>query len=471
MTKEEILGIFESQKKNRWAVSDSVAQQRISRLNNLQKAVIKFEPELYTAFARDFGKPAAEAELTEVYPVLEEIKFTIKRLQNWMKPKKVPTPLPLIGSRSQIRYEAKGQVLIMGPWNYPFNLIMTPLVSAVAAGNVVMLRPSNKTQNVASVIRDIIASVFPASEVAVIGGDTAVADLLLDLPFDHIFFTGSPRIGKKIMACAAKNLSSVTLELGGKSPAIVHHDADLVLAVERLVWASFLNAGQTCVAPDYVFVHKNIAHEFQDKIKTRIETVFGDSYSAREQCKDMARVIDPANLNRLQNLITSSLDSGAKLLHGGNANADTRFLEPTVLTDVQPGHAIMLEEIFGPIMPIMIYDDIDNVVQYIRSGGKPLALYLFSQSEKIHEKFLSETTSGGVVINHAIIHVGNPYLPFGGIGTSGLGNYHGFYGFKTFSHEKAVIKQGRLGLTSGLFPPYARWQTRTSLLLLRCFSR
>ena len=452
-------------------VANSSTQQRILRLKKLREGIIKYEAELYRAFARDFGKPSTEAEITEIYPVLEEIKFNIRNLKNWMKPKRVPTPLPLIGSRSQIRYEAKGQVLIMGPWNYPFNLVMTPLVSAVAAGNVVVLRPSNKTQNVASVIKAIIQDVFPPNEVAVVGGDTSVADLLLEMPFDHIFFTGSPRIGKKIMASAAKNLSSVTLELGGKSPAIVHKDADLDVIVDRLVWASFLNAGQTCVAPDYVFVHKDTELAFQSKIKARIETVFGSNYSEREQGMDMARVIDPLSLNRLQNLISSSLASGAKLLCGGNANAETRFLEPTVLTGVQPEHAIMAEEIFGPIMPVLSYEDIDNVIQYIRSNGKPLALYLFSQSQKIHEKFLSETTSGGAVINHAIIHLVNPYLPFGGVGASGLGNYHGFYGFKTFSHEKAVIKQGRLGLSSGLFPPYSRWQTRATLFLLRWLSR
>jgi aldehyde dehydrogenase (NAD+) len=471
MTKDEITNIFEVQKQNRWLVANSGAQERILRLKKLRTGIIEHEAELYLAFARDFGKPATEAEITEVYPVLEEIKFTIKRLKNWMKPKRVPTPLPLIGCRSQIRYEAKGQVLIMGPWNYPFNLVMTPLVSAVAAGNVVVLRPSNKTQNVASVIKAIIQDVFPSNEVAVVGGDTSIADLLLEMPFDHIFFTGSPRIGRKIMASAANNLSSVTLELGGKSPAIVHKDADLDVIVDRLVWASFLNAGQTCVAPDYVFVHKDIELEFQNKIKARIEKVFGNNYSARQQSMDMARVIDPMNLNRLQNLISSSMAAGAKLLCGGNVNAETRFLEPTVLTGVQPEHAIMSEEIFGPIMPVLSYEDIDHVIQYIRSKDKPLALYLFSQSEKIHEKFLSGTTSGGAVINHAIIHLANPYLPFGGAGTSGLGNYHGFYGFKTFSHEKAVIKQGRLGLSSGLFPPYSRWQTRATLFLLRWLSR
>src|SRR3972149_758732 len=233
MTREEIINIFEVQKKNRWVVANSSAQQRILRLKKLREAIIEFEAGLYLAFDKDFGKPSTEAEITEMYPVLEEIKFTIKNLKNWTKPKWVPTPLALIGNRSQIRYEAKGQVLIMGPWNYPFNLVMTPLVSAVAAGNVVVLRPSNKTQNVTSVIKSIIQDVFPANEVAVVGGDTSVADLLLELPFDHIFFTGSPRIGRKIMASAAKNLSSVTLELGGKSPAIVHKDAHLDVIVDR----------------------------------------------------------------------------------------------------------------------------------------------------------------------------------------------------------------------------------------------
>jgi len=471
MTREEVINIIEAQKKNRWAVANTSAQQRILRLRKLREAIIKFEAALHLAFNKDFGKPSVEVELTETYPVLEEIKFTIKKLKKWMKPKRVPTPLPLFGCSSQIRYEAKGQVLIMGPWNYPFNLVMTPLVSAVAAGNVVVLRPSNKTQNVLSVIKAIIQHAFPVNEVAVVGGDTSVADLLLEMPFDHIFFTGSPKIGRKIMASASKYLSSVTLELGGKSPAIVHKDADLDASVDRLVWAKFLNAGQTCVAPDYVFVHKDIDLEFQNKIKARIETVFGSDYSEREQSKDMAKIIDSLSLNRLQNLISSNIAAGAKLFCGGNTNAETRYLDPTVLTDVQPEHPIMSEEIFGPIMPILSYEDIDNVIQYIRSKDKPLALYLFSQSEKIHEKFLSETTSGGTLINHAVIHVSNPHLPFGGVGASGHGNYHGFYGFKTFSHEKAVVKQGSPALTSNLFPPYTRWWTRATLFLLRWLSR
>lgn len=471
MAREEITELFEKQKNSRWTIANSDVNQRTLKLKQLRESIIKYEPELYQAFAKDFGKPVAEVEITEINPVLEEIKFTIKNLEKWMKPIRVPVPLALIGCHSHIRYEAKGQVLIMGPWNYPFNLIMIPLISAVAAGNVVILRPSNKTRNVASVLQEIIQNVFPSDEVAVVIGDTSVADQLLELPFDHIFFTGSPQIGKKIMTSAAKNLSSITLELGGKSPAIVHKDALLDVSVNRLVWASFLNAGQTCVAPDYIFVHKDIEHEFHIKFKNRVDEVYGNSYEEREKGVDMARVIDLSSLKRLQNLISTSIAAGAKLLCGGNLNTENCFLEPTVLTGVQPEHPIMQEEIFGPIRPILIYDDINNVIQYIRSKGKPLAIYLFSQSEIIQKKFLDETTSGGVVINHAIIHLVNPYLPFGGVGSSGIGNYHGFYGFKTFSHDKAVTRQGFLNLSFGLFPPYSRWQCRTILFLLRWISR
>lgn len=453
-TKPEV--IFSKQKANRWNLAATNAATRIAKLKLLEKNILTHEELLVDAIYQDFKKPAQEVEVTEIYPVLEEIRFAVKNLSVWMKPLPVPTPIPLFGSRSEVRYEPKGMVLIMSPWNYPFQLLMSPLVAAVAAGNAVIARPSNKTAHTAKVIQQIIEATFPENEVAAIICDSKVADQLLDLPFDHIFFTGSSRIGQKVMMSAVRHLGSVTLELGGKSPCIIDQDVDLDDVVPKLVWAKYLNAGQTCVAPDYVFVHANIAKQFLAKVKERIQFCFGETEEQQLQSAHLAALIDEASFTRVQQLTQASIQQGAELITGLKNDKKQRMMAPTVLGQVKPTQAIMSEEIFGPVMPVLEYSDIQEVYSYVQSQPKPLALYVFSNSKNFTEQVINNTSAGGTVTNHAIIHLGNPHLPFGGVGFSGQGNYHGFYGFKTFSHERAVLHQGDISFTTWLFPPYGK---------------
>jgi aldehyde dehydrogenase (NAD+) len=459
---------FELQRQHRWTQSQTTASERIALLKSLKKNIIAIEVELKTAMFADFAKPAAEVELTEVFPALEEINFVIENLHNWMAPHSVPTPIALMGTRSEIHYEARGHVLIMAPWNYPFMLSIAPLITALAAGNVCLLRPSEKTPNTSRVLRKLIETTFEPKVVALVEGGFETADALLELPFDHIFFTGSTQIGRKVMAAAAKHLASVTLELGGKSPTVVHEDASIENAAKRIVWSKYLNAGQTCIAPDYIFVHEKIAENFITAVKNRINEVFeGNS----EQSDSFARLVDSRAFSRVKALLDQSIAAGAKLETSGAASDAKKFLAPTVLTQVKPNHAIMSEEIFGPVMPIMTYTSLDEVIDFIRSKDKPLALYVYTNSSKVANTLIRSTSAGGTVVNNGLIHLANPHLPFGGVGASGMGNYHGFFGFRTFSHERSVVFQGRLAIADFLFPPYGRKLFQLTLRFLRLLSR
>lgn len=466
----DIQKIFQAQKENRWRVANSTAAQRIEKLLRLKKEIQNHSAELEQAFQADYRKPALEVQFTEIFPAFEEINFAVRHLKSWMKPRKVKTPVTLVGVRTEIHYEAKGQVLIMSPWNYPFNLLICPLVAAIAAGNTVILRPSNKVPQVSAVIAKIIKKSFPENEVALFLGDSAIADQLLELPFDHIFFTGSTRIGQKIMQAASKHLASVTLELGGKSPVIVAEDADLDLTVNRLVWGKYLNGGQTCIAPDYVFVHRSRIKELEEKILQRISKVYGSTDSDREKNPDYTHIVDQHSIDRLQNLVTKSRSQGAQLLAGGTSTKESRYFAPTVLTEVKTDHEVMSEEIFGPILPLLPYDQISEVISHIQNNPKPLALYVFTNNNKLASQVLSQTSSGGAVVNHLLIHFANHNVPFGGIGASGQGSYHGIFGFKTFSHEKAVLKQSKVSLVRFFYPPYKGKLAQTALRLLRFMS-
>lgn len=470
MTELELQTLFEKQKSHKWTAKTTSAQERIAKIRRLKEVIIQHRADIYKALYEDFRKPQAEVEVSEIFPVLEEIQTVCAKLEGWMKPQAVSAPLTLLGTRSEIRYEARGQVLVMAPWNYPFNLFMIPVISAFAAGNVVIGRPSNKVTATSKVCRQIISQVFSVEEVAVVEGDTKFADQLLALPFDHIFFTGSTSVGKKVMRAAAEHLASVTLELGGKSPTIVHQDADIQKAAERIVWAKFINAGQTCIAPDYCFVHESIHDQFLQALTARIRLIFGNDPKANP---DLARVIDTANFQRLQSLVQKSIESGAKLSTDSFLTEITeRYIPPTVLSNVKTDHALMGEEIFGPILPVMKYADLHQVIQYIRSQPKPLALYLFTKDSSLQQRVLNQTTSGGAVINHLLIHFGNNQLPFGGVGASGLGHYHGHFGFKTFSHERSVVYQGGLlSMVDCLKPPYSSWLSQFSLKFLKFLTR
>jgi aldehyde dehydrogenase (NAD+) len=448
---------------NRWNFSKTTVNERKAKLQRLKSVILNHREDIIDALDLDFKKPSKETELTEIFPIIEEINFAIKNLKKWVGPQGVSTPMVLFGTKSRIHYEAKGVSLIMAPWNYPFQLVMSPLVSAISAGCVVMVRPSEKAPHTSAIINKIIGDTFSKNEVCVALGGIEVSKEILDLAFDHIFFTGSIRVGKIVMEKAAKHLGTVTLELGGKSPVIIDSECDLEDAAEKIVWGKYINAGQTCVAPDYIFVPAHLKEKFLKLVAKKIKVNLGETSNDRKLSKDFARIIDEVSFNRL----VGFLDGEKSLFEDQPSKEDHLFIPPTVLTDVNFQSKIMSEEIFGPIMPILTYEKIEEVISHIRSQGKPLALYIFSSNKKFVKNIISETSSGGVSVNHVIVHLANPYLPFGGVGTSGSGASHGFFGFKAFSHERAVLTQRGFSLLSFYFPPYSTWISKISFKFLR----
>jgi len=456
----EITRVFELQRANRWKVAKTTALERIGKLKRLRDLIEVKTPLIQKAIYEDFRKNPAESDLTEIIPAISEIKHTIAHLVSWMKPVRVPTPLSLFGTRSEYRHEPKGMVLILSPWNYPFNLTITPLTSAIAAGNCVIVKPSSKTPKTSAMMKALLAEVFPENEVAFLEGDSLISDALLELPFDHIFFTGSPSVGKKIMAAAAKNLASVTLELGGKSPVVVDETADPRTAAERILWGKFINAGQTCVAPDYILMHESIVDNFVTIARQVIAARFGASIASQSESPDFCRIVNVSKARELETLLDKSIAAGAQVAFGGKAAPDERFVAPTMLTHVRNDSPIMQNEIFGPILPVISFHTLDEAIEIIHRREKPLALYIFSQNHANIEKILGETTAGGTCVNSLIMHLANGNLPFGGIGNSGMGNYHGHFGFVTFSHQRAVLTQGWPDLLKMVYPPYTAWMKK-----------
>jgi aldehyde dehydrogenase (NAD+) len=459
--------IFDAQVANRWTMAATTAAQRVERLVRLRAAMRERRLELLLAIHGDFGKQAVEAEVTELLPVIEELTVAIRQLKRWMKPRRVGTPLTLLGSRSEVRCEPKGVVLVLAPWNYPFGLALAPVVAALAAGNTVMLRPSEKTPRTARFIRDLLGKLFPENEVAVLVGDRSLADALLELPFDHILFTGSPGVGRKVMAAAARHLTPVTLELGGKSPAIVDETADVDTAAERLAWAKFINAGQTCIAPDYLLVHESVAPRLELALKAVIERFYGADEETRLRNPDLASLVDSASANRLERAVKETVARGARVVVGGRVDAVARRMSPTVLADVPDDSAIMAEEIFGPVLPMLTYRDLGEAIRRVQGREKPLALYVFSRSGQQVEAVLRSTTAGGTCVNNAVVHFGNPHLPFGGVGQSGMGSYHGRWGFEALSHRRAVLRQTFWSSIKLLHPPYTDQVARLLALFRR----
>lgn len=460
--------IFENQRKNRWILANSNADDRKRKLVRLRDSIQLFQPQIIEALHADFGKPESEVLLTEIFPALQEIQHVLEHLHSWMQPKEVPTPITLQPARSEIYYEARGLVLILSPWNYPFNLSLTPLIEALAAGNSVILKPSEKTPNTSEIIKKVVEYAFPEGEAAVILGDANVAEKLTHMPFDHIFFTGNTQIGKKVMAAAAANLASVTLELGGKSPTIVLEDADVVRAARRITWAKFLNAGQTCIAPDYVYVHRSVKERFLQEVLACIYKSFGAN---PKESKDLARIVDQAAFQRLATTLEKTIFAGAQLRTKMDLDASTRYLAPTVLENVSWTQPIMQTEIFGPIMPVLTFDSPDEVIAQIRTHEKPLALYIYSNDRTKVDKILAETSSGGVCVNNSTLQFANHHLPFGGVNASGIGSYHGHQGFRTFSHEKSVLKQNKHSPIHFLMPPYSRPWFRWLNQIIRLLTR
>ena len=453
--KTEIRAIFERQKANRLRIRATTAEERIQKLGRLQSSIENRFEELREAVYSDLHKHAPEALITEVYPVTTEIKHAQRHLKEWMRPQPVTAPLVFFGSESEIRQEPKGMVLILSPWNYPFQLAIAPLVSAIAAGNCVIVKPSELSPNTSRFIHQLISSLFDDNEVAAVEGDHEIAQFLAEQPFDHVFFTGSSRIGKKVMAAAAKNLTSVTLELGGKSPVFLDESADLKEAATKIAWGKAINSGQSCVAPDYVLVPEDMEARFIELLRSAFQKRYGAA-DRIESNPDYCRIINDQHFSRIKALVDDAVRNGARVEMGGTFREEDRFISPTVVSRVPVESAIMQEEIFGPVLPVLPYRSREEAVELIRSRPRPLALYIFARNPRAAERTLSETEAGDTVINDVVVHYGHPGLPFGGFNASGIGKAHGKAGFEAFSHQRSVMRQPKRAMPQLLYPPYTR---------------
>jgi aldehyde dehydrogenase (NAD+) len=427
---------------------------RKERLNRLREWIHKNRSAIHKAMHDDFRKPSAEVDAIEIFHVLNEIKHAVTHLDDWAAPKKIDAPITLIGTRSWIHYEPRGVCLIISPWNYPFSLAVGPLVSALAAGNSAIIKPSEHTPNVSALLKKMVADIFDAKVVTVFEGDALVSQHLLKLPFDHIFFTGSPAIGKVVMKAAAENLSSITLELGGKSPTIVTASANLNDAAERIAVAKFVNNGQTCIAPDYLLVDEKVEQQLIAKLKLQVQKQFSVNGDF-ERCESYCRIVNARHFTRLKELMEDAINQGARVELSGDMNEGSRFFHPVILSNVSSRAKLMNEEIFGPIMPIISYKTLDEAIATINSKPKPLALYIYSGKSSEKNRILKETSAGGVCVNDSGVHFLHHNLPFGGVNNSGIGKSHGHYGFLAFSNEKPVMQQ-KSGFTTVkmFYPPY-----------------
>jgi aldehyde dehydrogenase (NAD+) len=462
--------LFDKQLRRSAQLREEPIKERKVKLRKMEKWLFKNQEALQQAIYNDFQKPPFEVSSTELFPVLGEISQAVANLERWTKPKKVDAPLTYFGTRSEIRYEPKGVCLIIAPWNYPFNLCIGPLISCLAAGNTAMVKPSEMTPHTSAFIKRMIDFLFAEEEVVVLEGGTELSSALLGLPFDHIFFTGSPAVGKVVMKAAAEHLTSVTLELGGKSPAVIDEAASLSDAAKRIAFGKFFNNGQTCIAPDYVLVHESKKDAFIALLKKQINAQFGLGNAVNETSGDYARIVNQKHFKRINELIQDALLCGAKLDLSGQVNEQTRFIPPTVLSDVPLSSKIMEEEIFGPVLPIISYAQQDEVVSLINSKPKPLALYVFTASRKFREKMISQTSAGSICINDCVLQFTHPNLPFGGVNNSGIGKAHGYYGFLAFSNEKPLVRQKRGWANSYFFyPPYTKSKKKLIDLILQWF--
>jgi aldehyde dehydrogenase (NAD+) len=406
---------------------------RILRLKALYYGILKYEKEIVAALKQDLNKSEFESYSAEIGVTLKEISHTLKSIKKWAKPKRVKNTLTHVGSTSTLIPEPYGVTLIIAPWNYPFYLALTPLIGAIAAGNTAIVKPSELTPNVAAVVKTLLEELYPREFVAVVEGGVETSQTLLEQKFDYIFFTGSTNVGKIVMEAAAKQLIPITLELGGKSPTIVHHDANLALAAKRIVWGKYMNAGQTCIAPDYVYVHHAVKDQFLLHVQKEINTLYGKNPLENT---NYTRIVSKRHYERLLHFLHDG-----NLAIGGKAKEETLTIEPTVIDQVDWSMPIMQEEIFGPLLPILEYHNIEAVIEEVLKRPKPLALYIFAQDKAVQQEVINRVSFGGGCINDTVYHVAQPNLPFGGVGESGIGKYHGEYSFQTFSHYKGIVNQ------------------------------
>lgn len=462
---EKLDTVFKQQQSHAMQLKRSSYKDRIEKLNRLKILLeSKYRDLFCKSLKKDLSKPYVETDLTEIYPVIKEIKYVKRHLKTWLRKNYVSTPLVLLGSQSYTIYEPKGVCLIMSPWNFPVNLTLSPLISAIAAGNAVIIKPSEMSFHTSAVLKEFIKELFDENEVFLVEGDVEFAQHLLKLPFNHIFFTGSPAVGRLVMKAASDYLASVTLELGGKSPVIIDETANLKLAVSRVVHSKLINTGQTCIAPDYVFVHKAIFSDFVKQFEVEEQKLYSKQ---SETSSDYGRVINQKHFSRLKALLSDLETSEIEL--GGQTNESDLYFQPTLVTPKSSSSKIKKEEIFGPILAVYSFEDLNEVVNYVNENERPLALYIFSKSKKNIDKLISETTAGGTCINHCLLHYMNSELPFGGVNNSGIGKSHGKYGFEAFSNKRAVLRQFTFSAVDLIKPPYTNFMAKLARLTVKWF--
>lgn len=447
-TANDVEQMIEAQRAYYYTGATKPAEFRKAQLRQLKQSIKKHEQQVIEALRKDLGKSEFEAYSTEVGFVLDSITNMTKNLDEWMEPEPVKTPIYLQPAKSFVMREPYGSVLIIGPFNYPFQLIMEPLIGAMIGGNCAIVKPSETTPTVAAVIKTIIEDAFPPYYIRVVEGEREEVTALIHASFDYIFFTGSVHVGKVIMKAASERLTPVTLELGGKSPAIVDQTADLDLAAKRIAWGKLMNTGQTCVAPDYICVHESVKDEFMKKIKKTIRNFYGKD---AQLSPDYGRIVSTQHFDRLAGIIDQEQ---GQIVYGGQRDRFNLYIEPVILDNIGWDSPSMEDELFGPVLPVITYTDLPALLRQIRSLPKPLSAYLFSESERAIEFFLDELPFGGGCINDTVSHVGSSYLPFGGIGTSGVNSYHGKHSFETFTHAKSILKRSTKLSTNVLYPPY-----------------
>ena len=445
---------------------EDVAARR-ARLQKLSSWLHAHRSDIQQALLADFRKPTAETDLTEIWTSLVELKHTMAHLKKWMAPRRVSATMALLGTRSWVQVEPKGVVLIIAPWNYPFYLAVGPLISAIAAGNAVVIKPAEQTPATSALLRRLCEELFRSDEVLLLEGGKETATELLRLPWDHIFFTGSPEVGKIVMRAAAEHLSGLTLELGGKNPAVVDATADLRDAAEKIVWGKFLNNGQTCVAPDYLLVEESVQPALLTELTAAIQRAYNPTGAGIEQSESLARVVNQHHFARLAGLLEDARARGATVAAGGAMDAAQHYIEPTILTNVPAGARVLEEEIFGPLLPVLTFKSLAETTTYINARLKPLAQYVFTTNAENRRYLLENVSAGGAGVNETVLHFAHPELPTGGVGNSGLGKAHGHSGFLAFSNEKGVMRQ-RVGFTGikAMYPPYtSRVQKLIGLLV------
>jgi aldehyde dehydrogenase (NAD+) len=468
---EEVARLFtlQGQPENLQRMKATTAAERLERIKKLEVYLLEEDNQarLAKALWYDLRKSHEEMLSTEIVPILTLLTYIKRRLKSWMRPQRVGAPLAMLGISSYIRYEPKGQVLIISPWNYPFQLAVIPLLHAIAAGNVCIVKPSEITAATSAFIKNMIAELFDEHEVAVIEGDVPVSQALLDQPFHHIFFTGSPAVGKIVMKAAAQHLTSVTLELGGKSPCIIDETADVTAAAEKIAWGKLLNNGQTCIAPDYVLVHKSKKDAFLQAYTDWVERSYNADGKGIQQSPHYTRIVNDKNYLRIKHLIDDAVAKGAQLIGSKQMEREDKFIAPCLLDHVTTEMAVMQEEVFGPVLPVFTFRNLKEVPAFIQQMPKPLALYIMSKSRRNQTYLLDHTTAGGTAINELMVTTLNPELPFGGVNNSGIGKSNGKYSFLEFSNERGVMKRRFLDFKM-IFPPYKtaifEWLTKVARL-------